>query len=441
MINEDLYPVTSGHMTVKKKGESHLIMDVRTGLHGEANEDLRDLLILCDGTRTVREILEELPKKYKEPKREVEIKAIKSIEFLVDLHFLDLTTTPHYFPIDIRDTDMEWPLNIIYVEMTTSCNLSCIHCYKKAGESLSQELGTLEWYSIIDELKGLGALLLAVTGGEPLMRKDIFSIMEYAADNNLGLLLFTNGTLITEESAQRLKDIGVEQVIVSIDGATKETHEMIRGKNTFDKVVRNIQLLRENDINVRSNTVLFTHSIPELESVVQMLLELDVQEMVFDRFMSVGRGKEHERLIPPLEAGELVAAQFERFKKESPQKLELTFTSEIEKLSSPSSFCGIGTSACVITANGNVGLCPVLSGPEHTAGNVKDTSIRDLWLKSDIFQPFRTCGLDDMVCSTCGSKMECKGGCKARAIQYYGKACMPDPWMCATRGQKWPTPV
>jgi len=438
MISEGVYPVTSGHVVIKKREKAHFVKDVRKGIEGKANDDLRELLLLCDGTRTVKEILEELSQDYEEPEKEVKKKMMKSIEFLEDLHFLDLKDQPGYVPLIVRDCEMEWPLDVAYLEVTNKCNLRCIHCYKTAGDPLSEELSTEEWCSAIDKLKELGILTIAVTGGEPFMRDDIFSILEYITRNAISVNVFTNGTLITEDNIKKLREIYPERVTISIDGATKETHERIRGKNTFEKTMESIALLTENGLKVRSNTVVYTGNVHELEQLIRLLLGLNVHEIILDRFMDEGRGKDQEHLIPPLEMGKRVAEHCSAFEKETPQDIVLKFTPDVERSDLPFSFCGVGTSMVTIRANGDVVLCPVLSGPEFTAGNLKDTSLKDLWLKSDIYQSFRTCSLDDMACKTCPDKSECRGGCKARVFQYYGKVCMPDPWMYATRGQKWP---
>ena len=436
-MNDSDYPVTSGKVIIKKRGEKYVIKDIKTGTQGKANEDLRDLLLLCDGTRTVEEVAEKLSSNFEESFKEVKKKMVKSLEFLEDLHFLHVQETPGLVPLLVRDADLEWPLDLAYLEVTNWCNLRCIHCYKKAGESLNEEMSTQEWFSIIDELKELGVMTVAVTGGEPFMREDIFDILEYAVTQCIGVNIFTNGTLITEEVVHALKSINPEKIMVSIDG-TKQPHEKIRGKNTFDKTVKGIHLLTENGVKVRSNTVIYTENVNDLESVIQLLLDLGVQEMILDRLINTGRGKEFEHLIPPLEIGEVVAQKCKTFEEKAPQRFELKFTGDTVEGETPYSFCGIGTSMVTVKANGDVALCPVLGSPECTAGNVKDSSIKELWEKSEIFQPFRDCNLDDMVCKTCSYSGECRGGCKARAFQHYGKVCMPDPWMCAVRGKKWP---
>lgn len=439
-MNETLYPTTSGHVVIKKSGDFHIIKDVKKGIRGAANQDLRDLLILCDGTRTIKEILGELSRNYREPQKNVKKKMIKSIEFLEDLHFLELKDSPLHVPLIIRDTNMKWPLDIVYLEVTNTCNLNCIHCYKEAGSPFHDELSTQEWLAIIDQLKEMGVVELCITGGEPLTRDDIFSILKYGADNTLETKLFTNGILLDEESVHMLKDIGVGEIMVSIDGATKETHEMIRGKNTFDKTIAAISLLTEAGMRVRSNTTLHIHNVSELDALVSMLLDLKVQNMVFDSFMNSGRGKYHEDMIPPMDIGKIIRETFGKSKRKNPGTFELKFTSDIQNQDPSFSFCGIGTSMCTIKANGDVCLCPVLSDPEYTAGNIRCSPLRDMWLESDIFLPFRTCKVDDMQCRTCQAKFECRGGCKARVIQFYGKPCMPDPWMCVIRGQDWPSP-
>lgn len=435
-LKDHVYPVTSGHLVIKKRGDINLVKDVKTGVKGRANDDSRELLLLCDGTRTVEEIVEEVAAEYQESKKDIKKKVKKSLEFLEDLRFLSTVEEPVYTPLIIRDADMAWPLDIVYLEVTNKCNLHCVHCYKGAGDALPEELDTKDWFTLVDDLRELGVLTVAVTGGEPLLREDIFDILQYIHKNSLSIALFTNGTLITEEVIAALTPLDVERVVVSIDG-TKETHEKIRGKNTFDKTVKSINQLIQHGFKVRSNTVIYTHNIHEIGNVIKMLLDYGVYEMIFDRFMDTGRGKD-TNLIPPLEMGAAVAEQCKNSEEKEPQRFELTFTSTVGEPDDYYSFCGIGTSMCTITANGNVVLCPVLSSPDYTAGNVKNASLKELWLNSEVFQPFRECTLDDIMCGTCPHKAECRGGCKARALQIYKKVCMPDPWMCSTRGQKWP---
>ncbi|MBU7026535.1 MAG: radical SAM protein, partial [Theionarchaea archaeon] len=199
MIDETLYPVTSGYVVIKKRGESSFIKDVKKGIGGKANDDLRELLLLCDGTKSAKEIAEEVSKTYKESEKDVKKKVMKSIEFLEDLHLLELADNPGYQPLRVRDTNLEWPLDVAYLEVTNACNLTCIHCYKKGGNPLSNELDSEEWMSIIDELKELGILTVAVTGGEPFTREDIFDIVEYIARNAISVNILTNGTLITPD--------------------------------------------------------------------------------------------------------------------------------------------------------------------------------------------------------------------------------------------------
>lgn len=431
-----VYPTTSGKLIAKKQGDHYLIKDIKTGAHGKGNEDMIQLLLLCDGTRTVEEITAELSRDFEDPIKKMRKKTVKSIEFLKDLKFLESKDEKGYNPLIVRGNDLEWPLDLAYLEVTNTCNLRCIHCYKVAGEPLEGELSTEEWFSAIDTLKELGVITVAFTGGEPLMREDFFDLVAYAG-RDMGVNVFTNGTLLTEDVVKRLEEVQVEKVMVSIDGATAGTHEKIRGKDTFERTMRGVSLLVKHGVHVRSNTLIYTENAPEIETLIRTLRDLGVKEMIFDRFMEVGRGRGMGALMPPLEVGETLSEVVRRFEG-TPDQFELTFTPDMggreeEKIYS---FCGVGTSMVTIKANGDVVVCPVLSGPEHTAGNIREDSLRKVWLESEVFQPFRDCTLDDTVCGACPDKSECRGGCKARVFQHYQKVCMPDPWMCAVRGKK-----
>lgn len=418
------YPVTSGNVIIKKRGNTYFVKDVKTGVHGKGNKDLNELLLLCDGTKTIQEIAHKISHIYEKPLEDIQKTVVTSIEKLTKLHLVTVVDTPAYTPVIVRDADLTWPLDMVYLEITNSCNLNCIHCYKTAGDALPHELTTKEWGTVIDELAALGVFAASVTGGEPFMRKDLFDILTLLTENTIGITLFTNGTLLTEEYVKKLKRIGLEKVAVSIDG-TKKGHENIRGKSTFDKTVKGIKLLIEYGLTVRSNTLVYTGNIHELEALIQLLLELGVNEMVFDRFMGVGRG-ECSPLIPHLDTGKTLSDIRKKF-----EDIHMKYGDATGLYS----FCGIGTSMVTITAQGDVVLCPVLSSPDYCGGNVRDT-LRRVW-DSPVFQPLRDCNLDT-ACGACPFKSDCKGGCKARVFQHYETFCMPDPWMCAVRGQAWP---
>jgi len=132
------------------------------------------------------------------------------------------------------------PFQVVW-DLTYACNLKCKHCYATAGKSLSDELTTEEALELIDRLERLGVTIIAFSGGEPLVRKDVFELTRYASEKGIYTAVATNGTLITEETAKKMKESGVGYVQISLDGV-KETHEAFRGiKGCFDRTVEGIK--------------------------------------------------------------------------------------------------------------------------------------------------------------------------------------------------------
>ena len=119
---------------------------------------------------------------------------------------------------------------VVFWNLTDRCNLSCTHCYNKSGpgRSTEGELTTAEALDVIDDLADMGSPLILFTGGEPLMRADIWDLARHAKSRGLKMALSTNGTLITPEIARRIRDSGIEYAGISLDGAKAETHDRFR---------------------------------------------------------------------------------------------------------------------------------------------------------------------------------------------------------------------
>lgn len=433
------YPVSSGHLVVKQVGDSFIVKDVLSKKSGHANEPLKDLLLLCDGKRTARDIITNLARMYEDTPEEIERKATMSLKYLESLDFIKFADKPSFKPLIFHGKKLRWPLNLVYIEVTRSCNLSCIHCYASAGKELKDELTTTEMHTMIHQLAELGVIDVVFTGGEPLLRSDIFEIMEHATEENMSPYLFTNGVLLNEKKIQRLKELNVETVAVSLDGASPETHNKIRGSNCFDIILRNVQLLVKAGVYTRINTALYRDNIDEIEKLVELLVGVGVNEIQMDYLMAYGRGESHKDLILPIETSEEITfriyekrKEFETEKKTRVPELRMSDATSTQRVKvKRQSLCGVGTTACAIRPNGDVVLCPVLSSEEFVAGNVLEDSLENIWLNSKVFSPLRRHDANSISqCSKCNHKDYCLGGCKAKAYFFNRRFDAPDPWTC-----------
>jgi MoaA/NifB/PqqE/SkfB family radical SAM enzyme len=143
---------------------------------------------------------------------------------------------------------------LIFWELTTGCNLRCVHCRASATELMSpDDLDYPEACGIIDEIAAYAPLILVLSGGEPLWRADVFDLAERARSRNLRVALATNGTLVTPGIAQRIRDTGIQRVSISLDGADRETHDSFRGHaGAFDGAVAGLRNLKEAGVSTRS---------------------------------------------------------------------------------------------------------------------------------------------------------------------------------------------
>lgn len=182
-------------------------------------------------------------------------------------------------------------------EVTSMCNYKCSYCMFNSGKKSEYELSTRQAYSVIDQLKNEGFTHLKITGGEPFMRKDIMQLLNYANDSGFVIDISTNGSLITNEIALGLKKIGLSMVHVSLDGYNKETHELVRGKNTYEPTIKGIKNLVNNSLYVRAGTVIFKGNENHLEEIVSSCEDLGLNEVIFSYMEPVGRMKDNDSII------------------------------------------------------------------------------------------------------------------------------------------------
>lgn len=438
-----MYPMTSGHLVVKYGAyntDHYFVRDTRTKKSGFANNDLVNLLLLCNGTKSFQNIVKGIMRKYTEPKEVIEKKVRNSLGYLRKMGYIRFGNKPALRRIILRKNKTKWSLDNVYIEATRLCNLSCLHCYNESGPGYCKELDTKAMFRLINSLAKLGVLEIVFTGGEPLVRKDIFELIKHAKEKNIEFSLFTNGTLLDEQKVKKLKRLEPKMVAVSLESDDPTVHDKIRGRGSFSKTLRGIRLLISNGIPVRTNTTLFkglNDSQMQIERLVRLLTRMGVKQVVLGNFLVYGRGSRHKELVPALSTAMCVKRAFAKvFNKRKEEMPALQFSDdfmETEHRKSVGSMCGIGTFSCMVRANGDVVLCPVLSGKEHRAGNINEKDLKDTWSRSRVFAQFRTQGIDSIKkCRNCPQKNECFGGCKARSMMYNKKFNSPDLWACAS---------
>lgn len=320
----------------------------------------------------------------------------------------------------------------IYVwwQITNKCNLKCPHCF--ADES-REELNTKEIKRIIDQLSEAKTTMIRITGGEPFLREDIFDIFEYIKSKNIALTISTNGTLINKTMAQRIYQLKVEGIQISLDGHNKYIHEKIRGKDTFTKTIRGIRNLKNKNIIPNIMTTLFSYNIDYISEIADFVNSLGIKKFFTRRLVKVGRAKKNwDQLSPSSE--QIIKAYLTLKEKQKlyPRmiiKPECSYMFGIDPQLLDKNFspiCECGKTQCGIKSNGIVTPCQYVT---LSAGDLRKESFIEIWRNSEIFKKFRELDISKLKgkCSDCEFKKICEGGCRAIALERSGDFYASDP--------------
>ncbi len=314
------------------------------------------------------------------------------------------------------------PVNVTW-ELTYACNLSCIHCLSASGKKRAHELTTEECRSVIDQMAENHVFQCNIGGGEPFLRPDFLDLMEYAHSYGIVTCISTNGTLIDDDSANRL-DRNLVYIQVSVDGATETSNDKIRGQGSFRRAMKAIEKLTGKGIEVSINTVLTRFSFPELDSLSHLASSTGARFRV-SRLRPSGRGKEtwkdlnisHTEMIrfsDWLSAHQQVSTGDSFFS-----------VSHEDRRSLGLNMCGACKLTCAISPLGEVFPCAFLQEQDFLAGQVPHESFRNIWETSPVFGTFRQ--LEIKSCESCTRYELCHGGCPAIAYHTLHKLGLPDP--------------
>ena len=280
--------------------------------------------------------------------------------------------------------------------MTSGCNLKCVHCYIPGYRSKSGNKGQLSFNEItrvIDELADLGVIRLILTGGEALSRPDWFEIAKYARGIGFILSLFSNATLIDAEVADRIKELEVEHMEVSLYGSKPEVYELVTAiKGSFAKFLGGIQELKKREIPVWIKPVILKQNLSDLDEMLAFPEKVGLP-LKFDQC---------QLLLPRLDKD---SDQLDYFLTDEEMIEVITRQTHVLKSSDNFGICTIASNSLTISANGDVRPCVIHPG---VAGNVTKTSLKDIWRNSMLFNQLRTVSVEDLVeCKDCDLKPFC----------------------------------
>ncbi|MEK7475042.1 MAG: radical SAM protein [Candidatus Coatesbacteria bacterium] len=345
-------------------------------------------------------------------------------------------------------------LRLVFWETTAGCNLRCVHCRRiDVMETVSKEdLTPAEGLDLVDQVAGLGRPILVLSGGEPLMRPDIFDLADRAKSRGLRVALATNGTLIDAPQARRIRQAGFDRVAISLDGATPATHDAFRGiPGSHVKAVSALRALHALGVGTQVNFTVARHNVAEVPAIYDLAIELGADALHFFMLVPVGCG------VAIADREMLPAAEYERWlawlwDREQEGKIELKATcaphyfrvmrqggrrpaashhrqGPTEAAGRPSLHqttrgCLAGVGVCFVSHRGQVFPCGYLPVP---AGDLRRQPLKEIWDGSGVFGKLRDPGLLKGKCGGCEFKTVC-GGCRARAFGMAGDWLGEEPF-------------
>jgi len=353
--------------------------------------------------------------------------------------------------------------------LTQRCNLECAHCYMSAfaGADTRGELSTDECRRVMDEIARVNPhVFLILTGGEPLLRKDIWDVAAYAAEKKFTTVFGTNGLLLREQEAARMREHGVLGASISLDSTDRVKHDAFRHlPGAWDGAVRATRVLTDAGLDFSLHMSVTDWNVAEVPAMIDLAKELGAKVLNFFFLVRTGRGRDltdidaaaYERILTYLARTQGVGGGPPSFVKRmlgmgggAPEKFEDPWSLPVGRADgllirakcaphfrrilyemNPSSpllmnyahgSCPAGKYYCRITPEGDVTPCPYMP---VSAGNLRERSFDDLWRGAPVFDDLRDPKLGGR-CGACEFSKLC-GGCRCRAYATHGDYLAEDP--------------
>lgn len=309
-------------------------------------------------------------------------------------------------------------------ELTYACNLQCVHCLSSSGQRDDRELTTAEAKQVLDELRAMQVFYINIGGGEPMVRRDFFELIEYAltpqnGGDGIGVKFSTNGAFIDASNARRLAAMDYLDVQISLDGIDAATNDAVRGAGSYAMARRAMDNLAAADFGPFKISVVATrHNVPQLDEF-KALADSYGAQLRLTRLRPSGRGADTWDDLHPTQAQqrEIYNWLMMHGAKDGEAGV-LTGDSffHLNALGDPLpglNMCGAGRVVCLIDPIGDVYACPFVIHDEFLAGNVRAIGGFDrIWKQSDLFTSLRE-PQSAGACASCGAFDACQGGCMA----------------------------
>ena len=313
---------------------------------------------------------------------------------------------------------------IVAWETTAACNLACGYCRASATQQPDgQELSTVEAAAFLESIAPLQPMLI-LSGGEPLLRPDIFLLARSGAALGMRVSLASNGTLITPDIAERIRQSGITRVSISLDGAGAKRHDASRGPGSFDAAMRGVRSLCSR-VPFQINFTITRRNESDVAAIFDLAEREGAAALHFFFLVATGRGRQEDQVSP--ERQEELLHEIDRLRQGRSVEVHVTCAPQYARLAAQGrgrrpGGCLAGRSFVFVSRRGEVYPCGYFPIP---AGSIREKNFIEIWQNSPLLQALRERALSGR-CGRCGYTAIC-GGCRARAYAAAGDFLGPDP--------------
>jgi mycofactocin radical SAM maturase len=315
--------------------------------------------------------------------------------------------------VDRFEGGLDAPICLTW-ELTYACNLACVHCLSSSGRRDPDELSTDECRALIDEFERMQIFYVNIGGGEPTVRADFWDLVAYATEHHVGVKFSTNGSRITPAVARWLAATDYVDVQISLDGATADVNDGVRGAGSFDTAVRAMACLSEAGFaGFKLSVVATRHNVGQLDALAALADRYGAQ-LRLTRLRPSGRGADvwpelHPTAVQQRQLYDWLVAHGENVLTGDSFFHLAGYGEPLPGLN----LCGAGRVVCLIDPIGDVYACPFTIHDEFRAGNVRaPEGFTGTWRHSDLFTRLRQ-PQSAGACGSCGHYDSCRGGCMA----------------------------
>jgi len=318
------------------------------------------------------------------------------------------------------------------IEITSQCQLKCVHCYGAFGQNIKSELTTEEIFNLIDELDSLGVFAIFIGGGEPTLHPDFFKICEYVLSKDMNVVISTNGVDIDKEMAKEFYKLGnYVGVQVSLEGPNEKINDSMRGKNSFKRALIGLKNLQHAGLNPTIGTTITNLNYKYIEEMINFCISLGVPHIHFMCLMPSGRGDTlYEKLkLSPTQRiwitkklrglknkyKDKIGIDFANFYQQPPSK-EFNPEKSYDFVDKIYAGCEAARVKAVVTSTGDVLGCEILR--EYIGGNIRQNSFLEIWENSKVFETIRSRNAKTIKgkCTHCKYLLACVGDCPSYSI-------------------------